>query len=203
MAINAYIPNATDGTVSVIDTATNTVSTTVTVGSSPTGAAVTPDGTQVYVTNSSHSSNSVSVIDTATNTVGATISVGSNPIGVAVTPDGTKVYVANADTTVSVIDPSTNTLTTTITGITDGPYAVAVTPDSTQVWITNNAGVPTDTYIIDTATNTVSTTINTGVLISIAFTPNGNQAYATNAGPAVSVINTNTRSITTFNIRNL
>ena len=80
-------------TVSVIDTATNNVTATVTVGSSPIGVAVTPDGTKVYVTN--YDSNTVSVIDTATNNVTATVPVGTSPRGVAVSPDGTKVYVAN------------------------------------------------------------------------------------------------------------
>lgn len=68
-AQNAYITNLNDNTVSVIDTATNTVTATIAVGKAPYGVAVTPDGTKTYVTNSSDSSNGVSVIDTASNTV--------------------------------------------------------------------------------------------------------------------------------------
>src|SRR5215218_7496635 len=63
----AYVANACNDTVSVIDRATNTVTATIPVGSNPTGVAITPDGTRVYVTNLN--SNNVSVIDTATNTV--------------------------------------------------------------------------------------------------------------------------------------
>ena len=44
----AYVANSGDGTVSVIDTATNTVVATVTVANFG-GVAVTPDGTHVYV----------------------------------------------------------------------------------------------------------------------------------------------------------
>ncbi len=55
---------------SVIDTATNTVTATIPVGPEPYGVAVTPDGSKVYVANFS---NSVSVIATATNTVTDTI----------------------------------------------------------------------------------------------------------------------------------
>src|SRR3989442_2309872 len=87
----AYIPNEGSGTVSVMDTATNTVGATVAVGSGPDGVAVNAAGTRVYVTN--EGSNSVSVINTATNTVVATISVGINPEGVAVNPAGTRAYV--------------------------------------------------------------------------------------------------------------
>ena len=91
----AYVTNSEDNTVSVIDTATNTVTATVPVGSYPWGVAVSPDGTKVYVAN--EGSNTVSVIDTATNTVTATVDVGINPLGVAVSPDGTKVYVTNSN----------------------------------------------------------------------------------------------------------
>ena len=79
LAQNAYITNLGSNTVSVIDTATNTVSpTTIPVGTGPFGVAVTPDGSKVFVANSG--SNTVSVIDTATNMVTATIPVGSGPI---------------------------------------------------------------------------------------------------------------------------
>ena len=48
LAQNAYITNANDNTVSVIDTATNTVvGSPIPVGSSPYGVAVTPDSSKV------------------------------------------------------------------------------------------------------------------------------------------------------------
>src|SRR5262249_6914367 len=63
-AQNAYITNDFGRTVSVIDTATNTVvGSPIPVGLFPFGVAVTPDGSKVYVTNLV--SNTVSVIDTA------------------------------------------------------------------------------------------------------------------------------------------
>jgi YVTN family beta-propeller protein len=71
LALNAYITNSGDNTVSVIDTSTNTVVATVAVGANPRGVAVTPDGTKVYVTN--FGDNTVSVIGTISNAVIATI----------------------------------------------------------------------------------------------------------------------------------
>ena len=47
----AYVTNEVSGTVSVIDTVTNTVTASVTVGSNPWDVAVTPNGADVYVTN--------------------------------------------------------------------------------------------------------------------------------------------------------
>ncbi|MEU6216730.1 YncE family protein [Streptomyces sp. NPDC047022] len=81
---SAYATNFNSDTVSVVDTATNTVTATIPVGGGPTGVAITPQGTRAYVTKAF--SNDVSVIDTTTNTVTATIPVGLFPIGVAITP---------------------------------------------------------------------------------------------------------------------
>jgi YVTN family beta-propeller protein len=63
----AYITNGGGNTVSMIDTATNTVRGTIPLGASPLGVAVTPDGSMAYITNTGD--NTVSVIDTAANTV--------------------------------------------------------------------------------------------------------------------------------------
>ena len=139
----AYIPNAGRGfevTVSVIDTATNTVlGAPISVGVGPSGVAVHPVGMRVYVTN--NTSSTVSVIDTATHTVTATIPVDNGPFGVAVHPAGTRVYVANnGSNTVSVIDTATNTVTATIS-VGFGPVAFGqfiggapLTPLSSCVW---------------------------------------------------------------------
>jgi YVTN family beta-propeller protein len=78
--VSNYGEHADGSTVSVIDTATNTVVATVTVGTGPIGVAVTPDGKHVYVTNQGGGhSNTVSVIETATDTVVATVTVGGCP----------------------------------------------------------------------------------------------------------------------------
>jgi YVTN family beta-propeller protein len=68
-----YAADALDHLVSVIATATNTVTATIELGSFPNRIAVTPDGKFVYV---SHlEDKTVSVIDTTTNTVTATVRV--------------------------------------------------------------------------------------------------------------------------------
>ena len=46
----AYVTNYAGHNVSVIDTATNTVTATVSVGYNPLGVAVSSDGTKVYAT---------------------------------------------------------------------------------------------------------------------------------------------------------
>jgi len=76
------VTNGGTNSVSVIDTATNTVVATVTVGSNPSGVALNSRGTRVYVTN--RDSDSVSVIDTVTNAVLTTLQVGGVPLAIAV-----------------------------------------------------------------------------------------------------------------------
>jgi YVTN family beta-propeller protein len=74
-----YVTNAGSNNVSAIDTATDTVTATIPIGSyDPNGVAVTPDRKKVYVAN--FGSNNVSVIDTAKNKVTATIPVGGSPV---------------------------------------------------------------------------------------------------------------------------
>jgi YVTN family beta-propeller protein len=103
----AYVSNPSHNTVSVINTATNTISATIPVGASPYGVAINPAGTFAYVANLND--NTVSVINTTTNTVvGSPIKVGTHPWGISVSPGGNLIYVANwGDNTVSVIAETT------------------------------------------------------------------------------------------------
>jgi YVTN family beta-propeller protein len=98
----AYIPSTLASDVRVIDTASNGVVATVTVGMAPFGVAVAPDGAFVYVANLR--SNTVSVIDAASNTVAATVPVGGAPRGVAVAPNGAFVVVATVLLAVAITD---------------------------------------------------------------------------------------------------
>jgi len=124
------VTNSLDGTVSIIDMATNTVTTTIKVGMSPFEVAVSPDGKNMYVANGGD--NTASVIDTATNRVMATVNVGGMPEGIAFTPDGKKAYVANeADNSVSVIDTTTDKVTATVhVGISPCAFGQFIAPSS-------------------------------------------------------------------------
>jgi len=190
----AYIANSGNNNVSVIDTATNTITATVPVGSFPYGVAVAPDGTKVYVTN--EFDNTVSVIDTATNTVTANVSVGNWPAGVAVTPNGANVYVGNRNSNnVSVINTATNTVTATVP-VGNDPDAVVVKPDGTTVYVVN--GLSKTVSVIDTATNAVTDTVPVGTgPFGVAVTPDGTKVYVVNNNDnTVFVIDTATNNIT-------
>jgi YVTN family beta-propeller protein len=160
----AYIPDGgVPGRISVIDTATSTISgLAIPVDAVPGGIAITSDGTRAYVTNLSISqgfgNGTVSVISTTTRATLATLTVGGEPRGVAVTPDGRTAYVANADDgTVSVIDASTLAVTSAISvGV--QPEGVVVSPDGMFLYVSTYKNV----YVVSTSSNAVLRTIGIG-----------------------------------------
>jgi YVTN family beta-propeller protein len=159
----------------------------------PYDAAISPDGTRVYVT--SHTNNSVSVINTVNNSVIKTLMVDQGPLGIAVQPDGSRVYVASFKyNSVSVI----NTVNWVIQPIRNVrlPYGVAVHPNGTRIYVT--CQLKSVVEVIDTATNSVTHTIPTvGTPHRVAVHPNGSCAYVTDfSGTSVSVIDTATNRVT-------
>lgn len=146
---------------------TFTVSKTIDVNSSPLSALITPNGTEVYISN--NASDTVSVISTATDTVIATVSVGSKPDALAVSPDGKKVYVGQHGGDVSVIDTATKAVSTIPTG---SPVRdLAMTPDGTKIYLAMEfSGLKK----IITSTNSVSPVESPGGCPEgVAVTPDG------------------------------
>ncbi|MDQ1274796.1 MAG: hypothetical protein QG610_368, partial [Euryarchaeota archaeon] len=190
----AYVTNGESDNISVIDTTTDKVTATISVGSDPAGVVINPNGTKVYVANAH--SNDVSVIDTATNNVTSTVPVGSSPQGIAVSPNGKKVYVANlGSNTVSVIDTTSNSVISTVkTG--RNPAGVAVSPDGKKTYVTNYGDKTVS--VISTATNKVTATVSVGKgPREITVTPDGTKVYVANSDSgSISVIDTITNTVT-------
>lgn len=180
------------GSISVIDTATSSLTDTFRVGDDAVGIAVSPDGARVYATNSND--NTVSVIDTASNAVVDTIKVGAFPQGIGVSPDGKLLYVANAFGGVSVIDTSTDAIMATIP--VDNPTSLALNPAGTRLYVVGTG--LTTVYAIDTSTLKIVATIPVGhTLIGIAATPDGTHLYIPSFfGQSVFVIDTATNQVT-------
>jgi YVTN family beta-propeller protein len=193
-ARDAYVANSNTNTVSVIDTATNTPVSTITVGANPDAVAITPDGARAYV---ALRSGSVVVIDTRTNTViGSPIPAGFSPSAIAVTPDGNRVYVANQGITgtvpgnVTVIDTATNTPGPPISvggAVNINPVAIAITPDGKRVYVA--CVNSNDIRVIDTASNTMtgSPISTTSGPDGLAFLPDGSRLYVSLSGATNNV----------------
>src|ERR1700726_3897461 len=102
-----YVPDPSANMLSVVDTSSDTVTATIPVGSRPYDAAVTPDGSQVFVAN--QGDGTVSVISTATDAVTATIKVLGGVQSVAIDPAGQYAYVVSSSNWLTRIDIATDT----------------------------------------------------------------------------------------------
>jgi YVTN family beta-propeller protein len=128
-----YVSNFNSASVSVIDTASNTVQATISVGFSPLGLSSSPDGTRLYVADYDAAVNngSVAVIDTATNHVLTRVALPQFHTArrVAISPDGTRGYVTiNIPQTVLMFDTATNLMVGEEIPIDGIPEGIAITP---------------------------------------------------------------------------
>ncbi|MBI3068125.1 MAG: YncE family protein, partial [Betaproteobacteria bacterium] len=182
------------GTLSVIDTATNTLIAIAATGYGSNHISMRPDGTKAYITNGNDSR--LTVLNTADNTT-VQVNIQSGPSGSAVTPNGAFVYANNgASNSVSVVNTATNSVVTTI-GVGANPQWIVVRPDGARAYTANLSG--NSVSVIDT--NPASPTVNT-VLATIGVgsqprhivtSPDGSRLYVTNGtGNSISVIDTAT-----------
>ncbi len=181
-----YVPNFGSTTISIINTQTQQVITTIPAGGNGTNIAVYVGNNHVYVTN--NYSNTVSVIDTSTNTVIATIPVGKQPNGIAYDPIHGQAYVANnVDGTVSVINTKTQQVIATIT-VLGGAQKVAYNPYNGEIYVTNQGS--NTVSVIDTTSNTIIATIPVGLTPdNLATDPNNGQVFVANTGDnTISII---------------
>jgi len=111
--LKLFTSNQTGGTVSVINTATDTLLATTSVGEWPWVVNSAPLGDKAYTV--AAKSNAAAVVDAATGSVLATIPVGKGPYWGAVNAEGTRYTVTNPpDGTVSIIDTTTSSVIATI-----------------------------------------------------------------------------------------
>ena len=193
----AYV---TGSQVSVIDTATNTVTATVAVGNLPVGVAVTPDGAHVYVANGFDGT--VSVIATATNTVVASVAVGT-PAGFSFNPVGIvpptpflafrgKLVIESAFFALNAgfdlksgasIDPTTEPVTLSI-----GTFSATIPPGSFKK---NTAGIFIFVGKVDGVSLTVRIEPASTLRYAILAVARGHLAERTNPVPVVLLIGPN------------
>jgi YVTN family beta-propeller protein len=216
----AFVTNSSDATVSVIDTATRTVTQTISLApipmTFPFGIVVGKNDKKVFVTSASGefdgSDQNVAVLDIK-NPSNVTLAgsfqapgFGGRP---AVRPIGNELLVPVAPTEsgpprLLVINPSSGNIKHVIelSGSTAFPQDIAVTPNGRFAYVSllDFSGGTGGVWVIDLKKLTTVTVINTGdpLVHGIGITPDGEFVFATNfsAGSnSVSVINTATNTI--------
>jgi YVTN family beta-propeller protein len=184
--VNQSVTSLTKGSVTPIDTATNTVVKTIPVPGNAIDVVLAPDGKTAYVAlnlTCPSCRGSVVPVSTSTYRVGPAIKVASIlPATMAITPNGKALYVGDWDSgTVTPIRTATDTAGKPIdTGANPFGVAMAVTPNGKTVYVVNNEPYGTVTPI-NTATNTAGANIKVGVTPgAIVITPDSKTAYVLN-----------------------
>ncbi len=159
----AFVTNAGDNTVSVVDLTKGRVVKTIGTGRYPHGLRMSPEGREVYVANVQDGS--LSVIDVNALAEVARIPVGKTPVQVGFTPDGSRVYVSLRDENrVAVVETAKRKVIGKIE-VGRNPIQVYATPDGRFVYVANQGtdAQPADTVsVIEIAANNVVDTIRTG-----------------------------------------
>ena len=160
----AYVANASDGSVSVVDLVDGEVVDTISVADSPYGVAVHESDSLAYVTHHGLGPRTVSVIDTTRNEVVASVNVGENPQSIAINEVKDKAYVANpgawgsGNDTVTVINTSNHQVITTVT-VGEDPDGIAIADhgNSTGVFVGLKSAL--QVKVIDVDTNAITHTL--------------------------------------------
>ena len=184
-----YIAEATAGQVAVLDVETQKVTRTISVPADPTGLALAPDGTKLYVTGNGPKGR-VFVVNLNTGKVAAKFRVGHTPNAPVVSPDGKRLYVCNKfNDNVSVLDSVSGKKLAKI-AVAREPVAAAITADGKTLFVANHlpAGATDGDYaaaevsVIDTASRQVSSIKlpnGSASLHDIVIAPDGKHAYVT------------------------
>ena len=176
----------------------NVVNISLFPGSRPVALASTVS-TAMYVVNSGTNSvcpntGSLTVISTSALVATSTVCVGVNPGAVVQLPptstvNTNKVYVANkGDNTISVYDPTTGSVTSTITqanGLNLNPIAMVASSDAAYVFVVTqgNGTAPGTVDIINTSNDTIGGSVAVGLgPTSISLDTILNRLYVANTG---------------------
>lgn len=184
----AYVANSRGESLSVIDTATNTVIKTVDLpGAEPTAIGAHPFLPFAYVNN--RAAPEAFIFDTNTHEIIGSVALPGNPdAGVKFHPDGTRAYITMnfPDNAIAVIDTATHTVIDTIgTGpngeIPGDPSGFAIHPNGLVGYLSNFTS--DDVWVVDLNTNEVTQIIKDPAAAQaqhITMHPSGKFVYVPN-----------------------
>ena len=185
----AFSTDQLSHTLSVIDLATNTRTTSIPLGNEAYNLLVSPDGTRLYVT---VNAGSVYVFNVATLAIVDSFTAGPVANGLAFSPDGLLLYASSRDAgQVVIYDTEVGSVVDTL--VTGGmPQRMAVSGDGKEIYIANERlGLD----IWNLATRTRITSVSMGAY-GLALTPDNAHIYVSHPpGGMVRVVDRATRAV--------
>jgi len=183
-----YVAERSANQIAVFDVTAGAVTRTIALPASPSGLALSADGSRLFVTGAAPEGR-LFVVDLAAGAVAATLPAGHTPMAPVLSPDGAALYVCNRfNNDVSVFDLTTQSEAARIPVLRE-PVAAALTPDGTSLFVANHlAGGAADgdyvaamVSVIDTTSKSVAASIqlpNGSVgLRGVCVSPDGAYVY--------------------------
>ncbi len=197
----AYVSNYSAGSLTIINTSTNTVSDTISqpcaVDFFPVQSIDSAEG--LYFICARQESETASVVrrmNTATLAIEDIATTGDFGLTFAISTEASLLYTADLDgNTVTAVDLNTNSVVATIPGLL-GPLGIVMTPDGRKVYVGELYG--TNVHIIDTTTNTIAKSLDLGISIAgLGMASTGAVVYAVlgGDGAGIEVIDTATDNV--------
>lgn len=139
----AYVPNAGDGTISIINVAEGRLIDEIKIGDSVShGIAVSSDGKKLYTGNLENGE--VFILDINSKEIISTINTGRNLHGIDITPDGRYLFTTSGDTQegkefnyINIIDTMNDKIIKTLESDGKSPSHIDFTKDSKVAFINN------------------------------------------------------------------
>ena len=128
-----YVGNYDQKTVSVIDAATNAITSIISMHDWVQDLAITPDGHTLYVECFGEYSDVV-VVDTSSNRISSVFGDSELPTSIAVSPDGKLLWELGAGS-ISIVDTATNQFRSLINTGRDVPYGIAFSPNGAGAFV--------------------------------------------------------------------
>ncbi len=172
-----FVVNPDSGSVSAIDTASETMLAELIVGRDPRMLTIGPDGQRLYVT--SQASATLTILETQPFSVLTKLRIGPEPYGVVADPNGPLVYVAasGADR-IDIVDTQLARVVDTIP-VHARPKGLTLSTDGTRLYVTHFLSGTVS--VVDLESRSVRTVIATGPESNIAqrivLHPTNGRAY--------------------------
>lgn len=195
-----YVADYKANTISVIDTDTKKVVSTIATKSGPWGLLFNPAGTKLYVTN--YAANIVSVYDPVEEKLAAEIAVSKSPGAMVFHPDGTRIYMVNtAVNLVTIVDVTSGQVLETVS-VGKEPYGLTINADGSRLYVTNRAA--NTVSIINTDTRKVIKTASVGYKNSPTVSAiKGSKVYIGGTDAILGLDTTRNRVTSNFPVLNI
>ena len=160
-----------------------------TAGAAPSGCAVTPDSSRIWMTN--HGANAIGVLDVASKKVTAVFETPPDVTNIIATPDGSRIFMAigpgpGTSSQIAVLDTATGRQIPQTLNL--NPQGMAVSRDGRNLIVENDLNGTTSIAAVDIASLTVTSFLtspvsnvgyNTGGII---FSPDNTRYYVSGTG---------------------